>query len=163
MAPFPYSSGPLATGTLTFNTTTGALQTGSPLSIPVPSGQTVSLDLSSATQLSSPFAVTSATIDGNAPGTLDGVSISQNGVLSLQYSNSTSQDAYIIPLANVPSPDNLTSVLGDAYQTNAAIGPNVDQQRAGGRSRRHRVILAGKLDRRPGDGADQHDPGSKRV
>ena len=119
---FPYTSGPLATGTLTFDTTTGDLQSGSPLSIPVPSGQAMSLDLSSATQLSSAFAVTSATINGNAPGTQDGVSISQSGVLSLLYSNSTSQDAYIIPLANVPSPDNLTSVLGDAYQTNAESG-----------------------------------------
>ena len=130
---FPYSSGPLATGTLVFDTSTGALQSGSPLSIPVPNGQTVSLDLTGTTQLSSSFAVTSATIDGNAPGTLDGVSISQKGVLSLEYSNSTSQDAYIIPLANVPSPDNLTSMLGDAYQTNAESGQmSINNAQVGG-------------------------------
>ena len=160
---FPYSSGPLAKGTLTFNTSTGALQSGSPLSIPVPNGQNVSLDLTGTTQLSSSFAVTSATINGNAPGTLDGVSISQKGVLSLEYSNSTSQDAYIIPLADVPSPDNLTSVLGDAYQTNAESGQmSINNAQVGGLGA-IRVLHARKFDCRPGDGADQHDPGSKRV
>ncbi|HZZ21252.1 MAG TPA: flagellar hook-basal body complex protein [Roseiarcus sp.] len=35
---FPYSSGPLATQTLTFNPTNGALSSGSPLSLTVPNG-----------------------------------------------------------------------------------------------------------------------------
>ena len=43
-AGFPYSSGPLATQTLTFNPTTGALSSGSPLSFTVPNGQTMNLD-----------------------------------------------------------------------------------------------------------------------
>ena len=120
---FPYSTGPLATGTLSFSLASGTLQTGSPLSIPIPGGQTVSLDLSNTTQLESAFGVTSSTINGNAPGSLTGVSIAQNGVLSFQYSNSSSSDAYIIPLAKVASPDNLTSELGDAYQASYASGP----------------------------------------
>ena len=36
---FPYSSGPLATGTLTYSPTTGALSSGSPLSFSVPGGR----------------------------------------------------------------------------------------------------------------------------
>lgn len=119
---FPYSSGPLATQTLTFNPGTGALASGSPFTIPVPNGQSLSVDLSQATQLATGFGVSSATINGNAPGSLTGVSIAQNGVLSLQYGNGATQNAYVIPLANVASPDNLTSVLGDAYQANIASG-----------------------------------------
>ena len=38
---FPYSSGPLATQTVTFNPTNGMLSSGSSLSIPVPNGQTM--------------------------------------------------------------------------------------------------------------------------
>jgi flagellar hook protein FlgE len=119
---FPYSSGPLATETLNFNPTNGALASGSSLSIPVPGGQTLSLDLSKTTQLSAAFAVNSATINGSAPGTMTGVAINASGVMSFQYSNGSSVNAYVIPLANVPSPDNLTSSVGDAYQTNAASG-----------------------------------------
>jgi flagellar hook protein FlgE len=126
----PYSSGPLATQDLTFDPT-GALEAstgattppnGSPMLIPVPGGQTLTLNLSQTTQLATAFGVNSATINGNAPGSLTGLAINASGVLSFQYSNGSSQNAYVIPLANVPSPDNLTSALGDAYQTSAASG-----------------------------------------
>jgi flagellar hook protein FlgE len=132
--PFPYgasASAPAGTTTLTFDPTTGAVTGGSPLSIavaggaaapPPSSGTTVSLDLSKTTQLATAFGVNSATINGNAPGSLTGVAISASGVLSFQYGNGASQNAYVIPLANVPSPDNLTSVLGDAYQTSNSSG-----------------------------------------
>ena len=120
---FPFSSGPLATSTLTFSPTSGALTSGSPMSIAIPGGQTVSLDLSGDTQLASSFAVTSSTIDGNAAGTMTGVAISQTGIMSFQYSNGVSSDSYIIPLGNVAAPDNLTSTLGGAFQTNSESGP----------------------------------------
>ena len=115
---FPYSSAALATSTLTFNPTTGALTGGSPLTINMAGGQTVSLNLANTTQLASAFGVTSATINGSAPGTMTGIAISQTGVMSFQYTNGASVNAYIIPLADVPSPDNMTSQLGDAYTAN---------------------------------------------
>jgi flagellar hook protein FlgE len=120
---FPYSSGPLATATLTFDPTTGSLSSGSPLTIPVPDGQTMSLDLSNLTQLAASFSVSSATANGNAPASLQGVSIAANGTLSFDYTNGASIAAYDIPLANVASPDNLTSVNGNAFTANAASGP----------------------------------------
>ena len=119
---FPYSSGPLATNTLSFSMSTGALQNGSPLNFQVPGGQTLALNLGNMTQLASAFGVTASTINGNAPGTMTGIAISQSGVLSFEYSNGASSDAYIIPLANVSSADNLTSVLGDAFTTNYSSG-----------------------------------------
>ncbi len=119
---FPYSSGPLATGTLTFDPTNGTLSSGSPLSIPVPGGQTMSLDLGGTTQLAAAFNVSSATANGSAPASLQGVSIAPDGALSFNYSNGTSIAAYDIPLANVASPDNMDSVSGNALLPNAASG-----------------------------------------
>ena len=120
---FPYSSGPLATQTLTFNPTTGALSSGSPLSFAVPNGQTMNLDLSNMTQLAAGFNVTAATANGNAPSGISGVSISTSGSLTFNYANGTSSVAYDIPLANVVSPDNLASVNGGAYLPTSASGP----------------------------------------
>ncbi len=120
---FPYSSGPLATATLTFDPTTGSLSSGSPLTFAVPNGQSMSLDLSDLTQLAAGFSVSSATANGNAPASLQGVSIAADGTLSFNYTNGASIAAYDIPLANVASPDNLTSVNGNAYTATAASGP----------------------------------------
>ena len=120
---FPYSSGPLATATLTFDPTNGMLSSGSPLSIAVPGGQTMSLDLSKLTQLAAGFGVSSATANGNAPASLQGVSIAADGTLSFNYTSGASIAAYDIPLANVASPDNLTSVNGNAFTSNSASGP----------------------------------------
>ncbi len=120
---FPYSSGPLATATLNFNPTTGSLSSGSPLTIAVPNGQSMSLDLSNLTQLAAAFSVSSATANGNAPASLQGVSIAPDGTLSFNYTNGASIAAYDVPLANVASPDNLTSVNGNAFTANAASGP----------------------------------------
>ncbi len=120
---FPYSSGPLATATLNFNPTTGSLSSGSSLTIAVPNGQSMSLDLSNLTQLAAAFSVSSATANGNAPASLQGVSIAPDGTLSFNYTNGASIAAYDVPLANVASPDNLTSVNGNAFTANAASGP----------------------------------------
>ena len=120
---FPYSSGPLATATLTFNPADGTLSSGSPLSISIPGGQTMSLDLSNLTQLAANFNVSAATANGNAPANLQGVSIGSDGTLSFDYSNGASVAAYDVPLANVASPDNLTSVNGNAYSANSESGP----------------------------------------
>ena len=120
---FPYSSGPLATQTLNFDPTTGALSSGSPLSIAVPNGQTMSLDLGDTTQLATGFNVTAATANGNAPSGITGVTVGANGALTFNYANGTSNSAYDIPLANLVSPDNLASVNGQAYLPTSASGP----------------------------------------
>jgi flagellar hook protein FlgE len=83
----------------------------------------VVLDLSQMTQLATTFGVNSSTINGNPPGSLTGISIGPSGVLSFQYANGASQNGYLIPLVKVPSPDNLTSALGDAYLPNDSSGP----------------------------------------
>ena len=67
---FPYSSGPLATATLTFNPTQRhAVRAARRSRFTVPGGQTMSLDLSNLTQLAAGFSVSAATANGNAPAT----------------------------------------------------------------------------------------------
>jgi flagellar hook protein FlgE len=119
---FPYSAGPLATQTLTFSGTTGQLTSSPTLALTVPNGQPMTLDLTGATQLAAAYAVNAASTNGNAPNSVSGVQITTNGTLSYQYANGTSVAAYDIPLASVPSPDNLTSLNGDVFQVNLNSG-----------------------------------------
>ena len=130
---FPYSGAPLATQTLNFNPTNGQLTSGSPMTLTVPGGQTLTVDLSQSTQLASSFAVSSATINGNAPGTITQVSIDQSGTLSFDYGNGSTTPVYRIPLAKVAAPDNMQSVSGNAYQPNSLSGsPQVGLATTGG-------------------------------
>ncbi|MGA7657622.1 MAG: flagellar hook protein FlgE [Methylocella sp.] len=115
---------PLTTQTLTFDPTTGNLAPPSPtaLSIAVPGGNTVSLNIASMTQLASPFSVSTATMDGNAPSKVQSVSIGTDGTLSYVYANGKTVPAYSIPLGNVISPDNLTNITGDVFQVSSESG-----------------------------------------
>jgi flagellar hook protein FlgE len=118
---FPYSSGPIANATLTFNPDDGTLLAGSPtsLSVAVPNGQTMTLDLSKSTQLASEFAVEVAKVNGNAPSGVDHISIGDDGQMYEIYKNGAQIPTYQVPLATVPSPDNLSELSGNAY----AISP----------------------------------------
>jgi flagellar hook protein FlgE len=123
---FPYGtsgSAPLATATLNFDPTTGALTTPTSLSVPVSTtpAQTISLSLSSLTQVASSSSVQS-TVNGNPPGTFESVSVSTSGVLSEVYSNGVTTPIYQIPLATVPSVDSMTSMAGDVFSPNSASG-----------------------------------------
>jgi len=118
---FPYASGPISSAVLNFNPNDGTLATGSPtnLSVAVPSGQTVALDLSKSTELASSFAVEVANVNGNAPSGIDHISISDSGQIYEIYKNGAQIATYQVPLASVPSPDNLSEMSGNAY----AISP----------------------------------------
>jgi flagellar hook protein FlgE len=124
---FPYMSGgvadtPLASQTLTFDSTTGALTSSGSLTFTVPSGASATLDIGATTQLESAFAVNAANANGNPASALTGVSISPKGVLSFTYSTGETSPGYDIPLATVPSEDSLTSINGDAFETNENSG-----------------------------------------
>lgn len=121
---FPYGasgSAPLATATLNFDGTTGALTSPASLSVAVPGGQTTTLGLSSLTQVSSSSSVQSK-VNGNPPGTFESVSVSTGGVLSEVYSNGVTTPIYQIPLGTVPSVNSMTSMAGDVFGPNASSG-----------------------------------------
>ncbi len=125
---FPYSSGPLSSQTLNYNSTTGALSSvdgsSSPLNltVPVPNGQTLTVDVSNTTQLATAYTTNTTTMNGNAPSALKSVSVSTDGVVSAVYTNGTTKAIYKVPVATVASPDSLTSLSGDAYTTNLDSG-----------------------------------------
>ena len=124
---FPYTTAALATSTMTFSQSTGALTGGSTLtngdlSIPIPGGATMSLALGGMTQLDTGYAVNAATTNGNAPDTLTGVSIATDGTLNFNYSSGNTLPGYKIPVANVPSPNSLTSQNGTVFSTNVNSG-----------------------------------------
>jgi flagellar hook protein FlgE len=114
---FPYTAGPLTTGTLTFDPTTGAIQAGTPTSfnVAIPNGSTMTLDVSQTTQLATSYTVLTASTNGNAPSQVSGVNIANNGTVSVVYQNGSSASVYTVALATVPSPDKMTVISGNAY------------------------------------------------
>jgi flagellar hook protein FlgE len=121
---FPYASGPLVTASLVFNPATGALASTSPTSvaIPVPNGAMLNLDLSKSTELAADYAVRDVNIDGSAPSAVDHVDINAAGDLVAVYKNGSRAVSYSIPLANVPSPDNLEQQSGNIFRLTADSG-----------------------------------------
>ncbi|HXF55680.1 MAG TPA: flagellar hook protein FlgE [Hyphomicrobiaceae bacterium] len=114
---FPYAAAPLATETLTFDPNTGQLDAGSPtgISIPIPNGATVDLDMSQTSQLAADYIVLEATMNGNAPSQVERVEIDDDGVLYAVFENGARVATYQIPLATVASPDNLKPLAGNVF------------------------------------------------
>ena len=125
---FPYSTGPLSNQTLTYSNTTGKLlnvdgaTTPLDLSVPIPNGKTLAIDVSQSTQVASDFSVSTSTVNGSAPSKLDHVTIGTDGTVTSVYANGVQQATYRIPLADVPSEDNLTQVSGNVYEPSVASG-----------------------------------------
>jgi flagellar hook protein FlgE len=120
---FPYANPALASQTLQFDPTNGQTIPPSTLTIPIPNGNpAMTLDMSGMTQLAAGYVVNTASANGNAPDTLQGLSISTTGVLAFNYSSGNSLPAYNIPIASVASPDNLTSVSGTVFTPNIESG-----------------------------------------
>ncbi len=120
---FPYTGGALATTNLTFDTTTGKL-TGAvdSITIPVPGGASLDLDLSKLTQLGTGFTVSEAKVNGNAPSTIEKIQIGEDGVIYAQYQDGSTKPLFKIPLADVQSADNLTALPGNVYAQSTDSG-----------------------------------------
>lgn len=121
---FPYSSGPLATITLTFDPATGELAPASPTSIdiPIPNGATLTLDLSKTSELAAEYSVSEPVVNGNAPSSVEDIEIADDGYLYAVYANGARVATHRIPLANVASPDNLRPHTGNTYLATAESG-----------------------------------------
>ncbi|MCR9122606.1 MAG: flagellar hook protein FlgE [Phyllobacteriaceae bacterium] len=119
---FPYGSGPLATQTVTFDGTTGQLNGATSFTVPVPNGQPLEFDLTNSTQLAADFTVAEVSVDGNAPATVKQLNIGADGTVYAQYENETLRALFRVPLANVISPDRLTSLSGNVFVANEESG-----------------------------------------
>ncbi len=111
-------AGPIA---MTFDVD-GKLLTPSPATITTtaqtPGGAelaALTISIGSTTQLAAEFGVSNGKIDGNAASKVTGYEITDDGVLSLKYSNGELSPKYRIALASVQSPDNLKPLPGNVY------------------------------------------------
>jgi flagellar hook protein FlgE len=121
---FPYSSAALTTTTLNFDGTTGALTGASAqaLSIPVPNGATLTLDVSKTSQLATDYTVLGAKVDGNPPSGVDLIEVAKDGTFYATFDNGTRVAVYKIPLATVNSPDNMTPLTGNVFSATQDSG-----------------------------------------
>lgn len=141
---FPYSSGPLVSANISFDPVTGGLAAASPTSvtIPVPGGQSVVLDLANSTQLSADFSVQRTLVDGSGPVPLARTEVSPDGILTAIYENGSRVERYKIPLATVASADNLTQMNGNAYMTSTSSGDmQINTAQSGGAGTIHAGAL----------------------
>ncbi|MCJ8053997.1 flagellar hook protein FlgE [Shinella curvata] len=80
------------------------------------------ISIGGSTQLASDFDVSNGKIDGNAASKVTGYEISDDGVLSLKYSNGELTPKYRIAMASVQSPDNLKPLPGNVYSQSNESG-----------------------------------------
>lgn len=107
---------------LTFDPSSGALTSPSPATI---STNGLTVDLTGATQFASASAVSSQSQNGYAAGSETGVSITSQGLVNVQYSNSQTQTIAQVALATFASPTGLSSVGGNLYAATTASGQAV--------------------------------------
>lgn len=114
---FPYLGPALTSATLDFDPTTGMLtsSSASSLTIPVPNGGSLALDLGSTSQVAADFAVKAAFVNGSAPVDVEQIEISDKGIVSAIYKDGSRTECFRIPLATVPSPDRLAAISGNAF------------------------------------------------
>ena len=131
---FPYSTAALDADTFTFDvsaTGKGRLDAASPttLTFTIPGGSPFTMDFSAMTQVATDFQF-KPTLDGNAPSTIEKVEVDTDGTMYALYTDGTRIATYNIPLATVPSPDNLVPEVGNVFSVGIDSG-NVQLDFAG--------------------------------
>lgn len=119
---FPYSAGPIASMPLTFSAVDGSLTSTSNLSVAIPNGQTMLLDISKTTELAAKYTVNSISFDGNAPSDVDRIEVTSEGIMSAVFKNGSRLDVYKVPLATCMSPDNLIPLAGNVFSGSTDSG-----------------------------------------
>ena len=131
------AAAPLPSTTITFPATGGAPTAPvGPVVIDIPATTNangaltrpitgVQIDLDGARQFGSPFAVTSLSQDGYAPGQLTAVAVESNGVLMARYSNGQNRPAAQIELAAFRNPQGLQPLGGNVWARSFASGDPV--------------------------------------
>jgi len=119
---FPYSSPPLATELMEFDPSNGKLLDGGSISLTVPGGSKLTIDLSKTTQLAAGFTVQDAKLNGNGPGMAIGFQISEDGTVYAQYENGDLEPIYRLAMADVPSPDQLKPLAGNVFEQTGDSG-----------------------------------------
>ncbi|MDH7786834.1 flagellar hook protein FlgE [Ochrobactrum sp. 19YEA23] len=114
----------IGTGTLTFDPVTGAVVSGGNVSVDLTgyNGGTLDLNLGASTARTGNYTISQATINGQAPSSLQSVDVGADGSVVAIYENGSQQVLYRLPLATVASPDRMTVVSGNVFSPSAASG-----------------------------------------
>jgi flagellar hook protein FlgE len=120
---FPYVSGPLVTETLSFGAD-GKFAAGQveEITLTIPGGAELTLDLSGTTQLATNYSVLSASSNGSPAGRPEKVDFAKDGYVYAMYKSGTRVPIYRIPLGQVTSPDRLTPLPGNVYSVSDESG-----------------------------------------
>lgn len=94
----------------------------STVEIPIPGGDTLALDISNMTNLNGDYEVVTAEVNGNAASLVENVSIGTDGIVYAVDDSGQKIPLFQIPLATVPSPDNLKPSAGNVYMVTADSG-----------------------------------------
>jgi flagellar hook protein FlgE len=139
----PPANNLIASGTMTFNSdgtlktadTSAAGPTGS-VNVTIPwapgtSGlnpQTIALNMGTpgasdgVTQFDNPSSLVQSSVNGALFGSLTGVSINNDGIVTAQFSNGLSQNVFKLPIATFSNPDGLAAQSGNAYAASNQSG-----------------------------------------
>lgn len=114
----------IGTTVLNFDPTTGDLVSGGNVAVNLGAygGQTLNLNLGGSTQRAGDYTISQAVINGQAPSSIKGVDVGNDGAVVAVYENGTQKVLYRIPLANVASPDRMTVVSGNIFLPSAESG-----------------------------------------
>jgi flagellar hook protein FlgE len=146
------SPNPVAEGSLNFNsdgslaTVDGASPASGNISVTMPwsatsglSSQVINFNMGTVgstngvTQFSANSAVSGQTVNGSPFGSVTGVTVGTNGIVTAQFSNGISENVYQIPIATFANPDGLIQLSGNVYrQSNNSGGANINQAGSGG-------------------------------
>ncbi|MFC4173647.1 flagellar hook protein FlgE [Microvirga sp. GCM10011540] len=87
----------------------------------IPNGQSFTLDMAGMTHLAGDYQVTGIS-NGNKPTAVEGAEFGSDWTVFAVYGDGTRIAAYKVPLATVPSPDNLTPRAGNVYEASIESG-----------------------------------------
>ncbi|QCI98738.1 flagellar hook protein FlgE [Agrobacterium larrymoorei] len=120
---FPYSEGPVATDTMVFDSDTKTFDVTELTIDDTENDVSITMDLSGMTQFAaSTSVIEEGAINGNPAEQVQSISISADGTVSATYAKSQPRPLFQIPLADVASPDKLSVLSGNVFQTSAESG-----------------------------------------
>ncbi len=121
---FPYSSAPLGQSLLSFDPSNGYVVGGGAvsLSVPIPGGVTMDVDLTGISQLGTSYQVLTSSTNGNSPTSIDRVEVDNDGTVFGIFRNGFAKPLYRLALGKVVSTDNLQTLPGNTYSISADSG-----------------------------------------
>jgi flagellar hook protein FlgE len=119
---FPYTAAPLATVPLAFGPTGQLTTAPANFTVAIPGGATATIDFSQVSQVATGETALELAVDGNAPSAVESVDIAEDGTVYAVFENGARRATYRIPLATVPSPDQLAPQSGNVYSVSNMSG-----------------------------------------